>query len=425
MALPEAPASSAERWAESDRGLVERLRDVIRTEGPIPFARFMGAVLYDPEAGYYATRNDRTTRAGDYLTAPDMDPIFGATLAAQVEEVWERLERPAPFVLREEAAGSGALGLAILERLVTSGSPASGAIRYLPIEAGPAREAAVRRRVAGAGFGAWLADPPARERPLIGMILANELLDALPVHRLTVRAGALCELHVDWRDGWFAEVALPPSAPEPGAALSRVGVQLVEGQVAEVGLAAAAWVRSLGPRLERGLAMIIDYGHPAHTLYDPDVRPGGLLRTYRRHHVGNDPYRFVGEQDLTAHVDWTSLELAASDAGLDVLGRTTQAEALSGLGLGARLVELKTRPGLTADEYAAARAAVVRLIDPQAMGGFGVLILGRGIEAAPPLRSLAFRIPRREATMGGAPALAGDHGPVAPADGPAPSSRGA
>ena len=162
------------------------------------------------------------------------------------------------------------------------------------------------------------------------------------------------------------------------AALDRVGVRLVEGQVAEVGLAAAAWVRALGARIERGLAMVIDYGHPASALYDPELRPGGLLRTYRRHHVGDDPFRFVGEQDLTAHVDWTALELAAADGGLEVLGRTTQAEALSGLGLGERLVELQSQPGITAEAYAAARASVVRLIDPRAMGGFGVLLLGRG-----------------------------------------------
>jgi SAM-dependent MidA family methyltransferase len=410
MALPEARPSNAQRWAESDRALVERLRQDIQAEGPIPFARFMATVLYDPTHGYYATSDDRTTRAGDYLTAPDLDPIFGATLAGQVEEAWERLGRPAPFILREEAAGSGALGLAILGRLATVGSPAAGAIRYLPIEASPAREAGIRRRVAEAGFGAWLARTAVTDRPMVGMVLANELLDALPVHRLTMRDGELWELHVDWQHGWFAEVALPPPTPEPRLALGRVGVGLVEGQVAEVGLAAAAWVRGLGSRLERGLAMVIDYGHPARALYDPEVRPHGLLRTYHRHHVGDDPYRFVGEQDLTAHVDWTSLELAASDGGLDILGRTTQAEALSGLGLGARLVELQSRPGITADAYAVARAAVMRLIDPQALGGFGVLVLGRGIATTPPLLSLSFRMPRREAAPTGGPTPTGDDG---------------
>jgi SAM-dependent MidA family methyltransferase len=395
MILPEPPATNAERWAESDRALVERLRDAIQAEGPITFARYMQTVLYDPRRGYYTTSAERTTRAGDYLTAPELHPIFGTTLAVQVEEAWDRLGRPAIFILREEAAGSGALGLAILERLVASGSPAAEAVRYLPIEADPRREAAIRAGVKRVGHGAGLADPAAAMAPVVGMVLANELLDALPVHRLTVLGDDLLELHVDWRGGWFVEVALSPSTPAPAAALDRVGVELIEGQVAEVGLAAAAWVRGLGARLERGLAMVIDYGHPAQALYDPDLRLRGLLRTYRRHHVGDDPYRFVGRQDVTAHVDWTSLELAAADGGLEVLGRTTQAEALSGLGLGDRLVELQSQPGLTAEAYAAARASVVRLIDPRAMGGFGVLVLARGMAAEPPLRSLAFRMPPR------------------------------
>jgi SAM-dependent MidA family methyltransferase len=394
MALPGPPTSNVERWAESDAALVERLRDTILLEGPIPFARWMEVVLYDPHDGYYATGDGRrTTRAGDYLTAPELHPIFGTTLAGQVEETWDRLGRPARFTLREEAAGSGALGLAILECLEATGSPAAQAVRYLPIEADTRREAAIRARIEAAGLGAQLEKPSVREAPMVGMVLANELLDALPVHRLTVRDGELLELHVDWREGWFLQVAMPLSTAELAVALSRVGVRLTEGQVAEVGLAAAAWVRALGTWLERGLAMIIDYGHPARELYDPELRPAGLLRTYRRHHVGDDPFRFVGEQDLTAHVDWTTLELAAADAGLEILGRSTQAEALSGLGIGERLVELQSQPGMTAEVYAAARAAVVRLVDPRAMGGFGVLLLGRGLAAEPPLRSLAFRMP--------------------------------
>lgn len=402
MTLPPPRPTAAERWAESDRDLVEQLRAVIAAGGPMPFTRYMAAALYDPEHGYYATRDDRPTRDGDYLTAPELHPIFGATLAAQVEEVWQRLGRPAEFRLREEAAGSGSLGLAILDRLVASGSGAASAVRYEPIEASPAREAAARERLIEAGHGERLAAAhehmPAggdEEPPLIGMILANELLDALPVHRATVRGGELLELHVEWRDDWFSEVALAPSTPDLASALTRVGVELVEGQVAEVGLQAADWARGRGARLQRGLVMVIDYGHPARELYDPELRPAGLLRTYHHHHVGDDPYRFVGRQDLTAHVDWTALELAAADGGLEVLGRTTQAEALSGLGLGDRLVELQAQPGMTAGAYALARASVMRLLDPRAMGGFGVLLLGRGMATEPPLRSLAFRLPRR------------------------------
>ena len=218
LTLPGSPATIGERWAESDAVLVARLRDAILADGPMTFARYMEGALYDPAHGYYATRDDRTTRGGDYLTAPELHPIFGATLAAQVEEVWDRLGRPGVFTLREEAAGSGALGLAILDRLAAVRSPAIEAVRYLPIEANPTREASVRARVNSAGHGGRLGDADPGET-LTGLVLANELLDALPVHRLTMRGGDLQELHVDWRDGWFAELALPLSTPALAARL--------------------------------------------------------------------------------------------------------------------------------------------------------------------------------------------------------------
>ena len=390
--LPPPPATVEDRWAESRGPRVERMRDEILGQGPITFARFMELALYDPTDGYYARRADRPTREGDYLSAPEMHPIFGAALARQVEECWERLGRPATFTLREEAAGSGALGLAILEALRP---PARRAVRYVPTEATPMKEAAVRARLAAAGHAEHLAGEAAPEEAMTGVVIANELLDALPVHRLTVRDGELLEIHVGWRDGWFADEPLSPSTPELGATLDRAGVRLVAGQVAEVGLAAQAWLRGLGARLVRGYALVIDYGHPATELYDAAKRAGGLLRTYRRHHAGDDPYRHVGEQDMTAHVDWTTLERVALEAGLDVVGRTTQAEFLTGLGLGDLLVELQSRPGQTHAEYAAARAAVVRLLDPAALGRFGVLVLGRGVSAGQSLRGLAFRLPAR------------------------------
>ena len=395
MTVPDPPATIAERWAESEVALVEQLRDAILANGPMTFARFMETVLYHAAHGYYVTRDDRATRTGDFLTAPELHPIFGTALAAQVEEVWDRLDRPSPFVLREEAAGSGALGMAILERLEVMASPLAATIRYQPIETDPRREAAIRARLTDAGLGQHLVEAGSRDASMVGMVLANELLDALPVHRVTLQRGRFRERHVTWSAGWFSEVDLPPSTPALKDALVREDIRLVEGQVTEIGLAAASWVRGLGARLHRGLAMVIDYGHPAPARYDPERRRDGLLRTYRRHHVGDDPYRSVGRQDLTAHVDWTALELAAADGGLDILGRTSQAEALSGLGLGDLLVDLQATPGITAATYAAARASVVRLLDPRATGGFGVLLLGRGLAHEPPLRSLAFRMPGR------------------------------
>jgi SAM-dependent MidA family methyltransferase len=322
-----------------------------------------------------------------------MHPIFGTAVAAQIDEAWRRLGGPPVFTLREEAAGSGALGQAVLEALAPS---AGDAVRYQPVEISTAREAAVRERLTAAGLGSRLAASGEDGAPITGVVLANELLDALPVHRVTLRGGLLREIHVTWREGWFADEARASSTPELARTLQRAGVQLVEGQLAEIGLAGQAWLRRVADRIERGLVIVIDYGHPAAELYDPARRRGGLLRTYRRHHVGDDPYRFVGEQDLTAHVDWTTLERVAVEAGLVVLGRTTQAEFLTGLGLGDTLLAWSGRRGVDQAGYAAARAAVLRLLDPRALGGFGVLILARGMDAVPPLRGLAFRLPRRD-----------------------------
>lgn len=395
--LPPAEPTLAQRWGESRGPLVERLRDTILEGGPITFARFMEVALYDRQDGYYAARGEepdrgpRTSREGDYLTAPEMDPLFGQVLARQLEECWERLGRPAGFTLCDAGAGTGSLGLAVLDELQRRGTTLGDALAYLPLEVDPAREAAIRARLAAVGHGSHLAPPSAGAAPIVGVVVANELLDALPVHRLQQQAGQVREILVGWRDGWFADVLGPPSDPRLVEALALSGVRLAEGQRAEVSLAASAWVSALPQRLARGYALLIDYGGPAAALYGAR-HPEGLLRTYRAHHAGDDPYRAVGEQDLTAHVDTSGLERAARAAGLEVLGRTTLMEALAGLDAGGVLNELGRRPDADARRYRTARSALVRLLDPAAMGRFQVLVLARDVAPGPPLRTLAFRL---------------------------------
>jgi len=401
--LPPPSPDRAQLWAESRRPLVERLRDEILGGGPITFARFMELALYDPQDGYYAARPDepergpRTGREGDFLTAPEMDPLFGQVLAGQLEECWERLDRPSAFTFCDDGAGTGALGLAVLDELQRRSAPILHALRYLPLEADPTREADARERLAAAGHGSRLLPQAARVDPLQGVLVANELLDALPVHRLERRDGHDLEIRVAWRDGWFAEAPGPPSDPRLFETLDASGVHLEDGQRAEVSLAALDWVAALPARLARGYAVLIDYGGPAATLYG-GRHPEGLLRTYRAHHAGDDPFRAVGEQDLTAHVDTSALERVARATGLEVLGRTSQAEAMAGLDAGEALVELGRRRDTDAARYRAARGALLRLLDPAAMGGFQVLVLGRHVPLEPPLRALAYRLPRDTAT---------------------------
>jgi SAM-dependent MidA family methyltransferase len=181
------------------------------------------------------------------------------------------------------------------------------------------------------------------------------------------------------RSDAFVDVEADPSNPDLAARIAADGVTLVDGQHAEVCLATDAWVGRAAEGLTRGVLLLIDYGHPAAELYDPKRRAAGTLATYRGHRVGDDPYQSVGRQDLTAHVDVTAVRRAAEAAGLRHLATTTQDVFLARLGIGDLLVAEQTRPGVTMQAYLETRSALVRMIDPGAMGRFRVVVFGRGL----------------------------------------------
>jgi SAM-dependent MidA family methyltransferase len=387
-------ASTRPGVAGPDRGrpaLVERIRAEIDTSGPITFARFMELALYDPAEGYYVRRGDRPTRSGDFLTAPETHPLFGRTLARQLHDQWERLGRPDPFVLREFGAGTGALAEAIVDGLRSERSGLADSLLYQPVESTAKATTAIANRVVQAGLPADRIGPA--QGSMVGVVLANEFLDALPVHRVSLSEGRLIELYVGWQDGRFVDVPGRPSHWRLGRRLHAEGASLVEGQQAEIRPAVDAWMRDVSRDLGQGYVLVIDYGHPAPELYGRR-RIRGTLLAYRGHAASDDPYAAVGEQDLTAHVDLTHLEQAASRVGLQHLGRTSQAEFLAGLGLGELLDELGRRPDTEPQAYADARAAVLRFLDPRATGGFAVEIFGRDVPEEPPLRGLALRLER-------------------------------
>lgn len=383
-----------------DAGLVGRIRDEIRRDGPMPFARFMELALYDPDGGYYRSETARPGREGDFLTAPELHPIFGATLSTGLHEIWERLGRPDPFTIREHGAGTGALALSVLGAVDDPGFRA--AIRYQPMEVDPRRVTAFTDRLASAGFGDVVGGG-ADDRPFQGVVIANEVLDALPVHRVRQRGDALREIAVDIdADDAFVDVEIEPSTAALAARLADEGVDLVDGQTAEICLVLEGWVASAAAPLTRGLLLLIDYGAPAAELYDPVRRHGGTLRAYVRHHVHDDPYRFVGRQDLTAHVDVTAVEHAAQAARLTTVGITIQAEALMGLGIQDRLQAIQADPATTMETYTLLRSSLMRLLDPAAMGRFRVMAFGRDWPADDgiPLRLFRYRMPDRSRTIG-------------------------
>lgn len=398
-----------------DDVLVERIRGEIEHGRPMPFARFMDLALYDPDGGYYRGSTPRPGRDGDFLTAPELHPIFGATLSGLVVDTWEGLGRPSPFVVREYGAGTGALALAMLDALRTDGEPALASLTYEAVDVDPRRSDAFAVRLREAGFAHVLrqdgSEPdaggpdagrlvvggptPARD-PVVGLVLANEVLDALPVHRVRQRGTALREVAVALDDaGRFVDVEIEPSTPTLAARLEAEGIALVDGQTAEICLAADRWIASVADGLERGLAVFIDYGAVATERYDPVRRRDGTLRAFVAHQVHDDPYRHVGRQDLTAHVDVTATVAAASEAGLTTVGVTTQAEALMGLGIERRLQAIQTDPATSMEAYLALRASMLRLIDPAAMGRFRIMAFGRDWPADAPLRAFDYRLPGR------------------------------
>ena len=381
---------------DSDPALVAHLRAEIATGGPLTFARFMELVLTDPEHGYYATADDRPTRSGDFLTAPELDPIFGATIARVLEEQWRLLGQPDPFFLREYGAGSGTLAEDILRALAADGSALLEAIACTPIELVREREARIRDRLANAGFGRAVARDGRAIRGGAGTILANEFLDALPVHRVERRDGRFVELYVDWSTvdgGRFVETPAAPSTPSLAERLAAEGVDLLEGQRAEVNLALDGWIAEALPTLDRGFAVIIDYGSEAAALHAAS-RMAGTLRAYSGHRAHGDPFVAVGRQDLTAHVDFTAVERAAAATGWRTLGLTSQAEFLVGSGLGEIVARRLAEATLELEGGLAVRAAVARLLDPNALGDFGVLILGRRLPAGSTLNGLDYRVRR-------------------------------
>jgi SAM-dependent MidA family methyltransferase len=375
------------------------IRAEIARRGPITFATFMALALGHPEGGYYTAATARPTRGGDFLTAAELHPVFGAALARQVAEAWERLGRPVPFTLLEYGAGAGTLAVTILDGLRDDGSPLADALVYAPVEVNRHRLAELHGSAAKAGLTvvdpAWLDDVPA-----VGVVLANEFLDALPVHVVEVRQGRPREVHVGIGcDGAFEDVLGELSDDAVATrleSLGAAGIVLAEGQRLEVRPAVGAWAHEVSRRLAAGLVLVLDYGAPATDLYGPRRRAGTLM-TYRGHVAASDPgapYRDIGERDITAHVDTTALGAALAAAGLDLLGETSQAELLVGCGLEV-LLQRRQAALATATEALELRSAVMRLLDPRHLGAFRAVLAGRGIAAEPPLWGLAYRMPGR------------------------------
>jgi SAM-dependent MidA family methyltransferase len=384
-----------DRAAGSNPALVEIIRAEIGG-GAIPFARFMELALYHPEHGYYLSEARRPGRGGDFLTAPEATPYFGITLARQIAECRERLGKPESFEIREYGSGIGGLAYDVIAGLSEAAPEIKGNLIYRLAEINPHRQAQALASFAEVGLGGVVIpeDPSDPPESIAGVVLANEVSDALPVHRLVFRNGSFRERFVTWRDDWFAEDEGDPTeeALQAGNAILAEGVRLNDGDRIEVSPAADRWLAEIAAGLERGYVIVIDYGYEARKLY-AEHRLAGTVRGYHAHTVTDDPFVRIGEQDLTAHVDFTALRRAGAAAGLTFAGFTIQGAFLAGLGLGDFLLDLQKDPSTTVPEYLAAQSAVMRIIEPGGLGRFGVLIMAKNAPVDPPLRGFSVAPP--------------------------------
>lgn len=383
----------------SNPEVVARIEDAIRNQGRITFAEFMRIALYDPDHGYYQSPDRKPGRGGDFLTAPELHPFFGLSLARQVGECWDRLGQPHPFTIREYGAGIGGLAYDVIVGMLEHRPEIQPALRYQLLEVNPHRVSQALEAMHQVGFGEIVtAINPDRDspEPITGVAIANEVADALPVHRLIWNGAGFDELWVTLASsGQLAEIVGPLSPPvqalDIAAYLERQEIDPAtwpSGARIEVSPALSGWTTALAHGIARGYAFIIDYGYPAPELYR-DHRLGGTLRGYSGHTVTDDPLIRVGNQDLTAHVDFTRLIEAAREAGMTRAGLTTQADFLVQVGLGELFVDLQRQPDLRIDEYYRAQAAVFRLIDPVGLGRFRVLALQKDVRDAIPLKGFA------------------------------------
>ncbi len=373
-----------------DKVLVEAIRAEIAASGPITFARFMERALYEPGHGYYRRPDAAPGRAGDFLTAPEAHPIFGAAIGLLLEQAWDAMGRPSPFTVTEPGAGTGSLAAGLLGGLRDLGSHLLEAIRYRPVELEAARVATLEDRLAAERLASHIERTARPATPVeVGAVVANEVIDALPVHRVVGRAGGIRELLVGWApDGGFRAVEAAPTTPALAERLAFEGITLAEGQVTELCLALDPWLEDIVGHLRAGIVVLVDYAAEPANLHGA-ARPTGTLRAFARHAVGADPFRHVGRQDITATVDLSVVRAAANRAGLAPVGETTQAELLASVGTPRLTDAWMRRPGGSLQDALDLRSALMRLMDTRGMGGYRVLVFGRGLPPGTTLPGLA------------------------------------
>jgi len=356
--------------------LKEVIIERIQREGGITFRDFMEMVLYDPRLGYYCSSGEKIGRAGDYLTSPEVSHIFGGLLGRQLQGMWETMGNPARFQVVEVGAGNGTLCVDLLIWAKRTRPDFFAAVDYTIIELSTALAARQKDTIEAGALSDVVDWAETLPDAIEGCIVSNELLDAMPVHRVVMHEGRLLEIFVTCDGVDLKEELRDPSTPEIAAYFGELGLLPGDGCRAEVNLDASRWMHKATAALRRGFILTFDYGYEAAELYAP-WRADGTLLCFYRHNPSANPYVRIGRQDMTSHLDFTSLRRAGTEAGMRTLGLLSQSEFLTNLGIAETLSEIEG----DLENYHARRRAVVELIDPAALGRIKVLAQTRGIDA--------------------------------------------
>jgi SAM-dependent MidA family methyltransferase len=362
--------------------LIAAISSEIIRHGPIPFVRFMELALYHPQYGYYMRQpasadKERIGWSGDFYTSSDVCPVLGCAIAMQARQMDELLGRPTPFTIVEMGAGKGLFARDCLAAIYAEQDDFASRVRYVLIERSPAMRELQRRNLAPwfnkPGLVTWVEGLDGlAPQSVTGLFFSNELIDAFPVHRVQVTAGRTEELYVDYQDGCFVNCLKPLSTAKLDQHLVQLNPTWSEGYRTEVNLHALSWMEQVAQRMDRGFVVTIDYGHTAQDLYGAERKEGTFL-CYFQQQTNEDPFIYVGEQDMTAHVDFSGLATVGETQGLHVTGFTNQMSFLMGLGIEEMIGSLEPE----SPEFFAA----IHLLKPDGMGStFKVLVQHKGVE---------------------------------------------
>jgi SAM-dependent MidA family methyltransferase len=368
----------------------------------VTFASYMDWALYEPELGYYTAQRQKIGAGGDFVTSPHLGADFGELLGEQFLDLWHSLGRPSPFHVLEMGAGQGLIAsdvLNYLQRQCSNPDNAAfwNALEYIIIEKASVLVAEQQQNLKAfaANKIAWKTWEEIPSHSITGCFFSNELVDAFPVHRIEIQSGQVQEVYVTVSPGAsepirLTEVVAEPSTPALQSYLEQLGVDIAsypDGYRSEINLAALDWLTTVTQKLLRGYVLTIDYGYTAAQYYSPQ-RSQGTLRCYFQQAHHEDPYWAVGQQDITAHVNFTALEQQAERLGLHNIAYVQQGLFLMALGLGDRL-NLNAASTANFMDILRRREALHALMNPLGLGGFGVLL--QGTARTPRLEEFPFK----------------------------------